>query len=196
MKYLKARIYNEEIIKKSRFITVLLPFTNQTEIPSLLEEIKKEYPKATHYCTAAIWGDNGEYSSSNDDGEPSGTAGIPMLESLKASGATQLYAIIIRYYGGIKLGASGLIRAYRSGVTKALKLASFYKIINLSKFKITFDYDKTNEINYLLNEEIIIDKKFLDKVYYEIALKDENKIKKLNRYLINYENLGVHQVII
>ena len=196
MKYLKTRINYEEVIRKSRFITVLLPFNNQSEFSSLIEQIKKEYPKATHYCTAVIWGDNAEYASSNDDGEPSGTAGIPMLEALKSSGATNLCAIVIRYYGGVKLGASGLIRSYRSGVTKALKLAEFYKIKYLFKYRIYFEYDKTNEINYLLSEEIIIERKFLDKVCYEIALNEETKINDFTHHLISYEYLGRHKVII
>ena len=112
-------IKKEFVIKNSRFITVLIKINDQEEIKKHLEHIKKEYPRATHYCYAYKLGNT--IKKASDDKEPSGTAGIPMLNVLEKEDITNILAVTIRYFGGIKLGAGGLIRAYSKSVKETLK---------------------------------------------------------------------------
>ena len=114
------KIYtNEIIIKNSRFITILFPI-NSDNITELINKVKIDYPKATHYCYSYILEN---HQKASDDGEPGGTAGMPMLNVLKMQGLTNIIAIVTRYFGGIKLGAGGLTRAYSQSVAETLKLA-------------------------------------------------------------------------
>ncbi|MGV3082257.1 YigZ family protein [Streptococcus dysgalactiae] len=108
----------EEEIKKSRFICQIKRITTEEEGKAFITAIKKEHYKANHSCSAMIIGDKSQIKRSSDDGEPSGTAGIPMLSVLEKQGLTNLVVVVTRYFGGIKLGTGGLIRAY-SGVTAA-----------------------------------------------------------------------------
>ncbi|BAM61639.1 YigZ family protein [Streptococcus dysgalactiae] len=108
----------EEEIKKSRFICQIKRITTEEEGKAFIIAIKKEHYKANHSCSAMIIGDKSQIKRSSDDGEPSGTAGIPMLSVLEKQGLTNLVVVVTRYFGGIKLGTGGLIRAY-SGVTAA-----------------------------------------------------------------------------
>lgn len=119
-KTIKAPAEAEYIIKKSRFIGRVFPVESLEEAQNIIDEIKKKYWDATHNCSACITGTAGEYSRCSDDGEPQGTAGVPMLEALKMSGLTNVLCIVTRYFGGIKLGAGGLVRAYVKGVSEAL----------------------------------------------------------------------------
>ena len=113
------------IIKNSRFITQIYKINNEDEVKKHLEEAKEKYKDATHYCYAYII-DN--IKKSSDDGEPSGTAGIPILKVLEANNLTNILTIVIRYFGGIKLGANGLIRAYTKSTSNALKEVSLKEI--------------------------------------------------------------------
>ncbi len=111
----------EENIKKSRFICHLKRVETEEEGRAYIAQIKKEHYKANHSCSAMIIGEKGEIKRSSDDGEPSGTAGVPMLTVLEKQGLTNVVAVVTRYFGGIKLGAGGLIRAYAGSVTNATK---------------------------------------------------------------------------
>lgn len=110
----------EIIIKKSRFICTLKRIENETEATDFIHSVKKEHYKANHNCSAYILRTVPEISRSSDDGEPSGTAGIPMLEVLHKNNLTNVVAVTTRYFGGTKLGAGGLIRAYASSISEAL----------------------------------------------------------------------------
>lgn len=194
MKYLKERVVTEIIIKKSRFINVLIPISEESEILLNLTDLKKEYPKATHYCYAYILGPNGQFGGSNDDGEPAGTAGVPILEVLRHNEVTNILAVVIRYFGGIKLGAGGLIRAYSGGAADAIKVGSFYQNIKAQKYIIHFNYDQINDVEYLLKDYLILDRVYESNVSFTIAVKKENdfesikhhfsKIKKLEEILL------------
>lgn len=116
---IKENGVHEIEIKKSRFITHMFRVNDETEAKAYLAEIKKEHYKATHSCSAYLIGAKNEIQRANDDGEPSGTAGVPMLESLKLMALQNVIAITTRYFGGIKLGAGGLIRAYSNSVSEA-----------------------------------------------------------------------------
>lgn len=185
MKHLKAHVTNEIIIKKSRFITHLFPLTNEEEISVILSSLRKQYPKATHYCTAYMLGNNGQFGGSNDDGEPAGTAGIPMLEVLKFNNLTNVLAVVIRYYGGIQLGAGGLIRAYSNSVSQAVKLGAYFKYLTATKYEVHFNYDQINEIEYLLSNYVIISREFQTHVIFTIAVTNNNNFDEIKHHFFD-----------
>lgn len=168
MNTIKENSKGELIIKNSRFITILYKITDKSEIDKLLQEVKKEYPKANHYCYAYKIGE--DIKKSSDDKEPSGTAGAPMLNILEKENITNVLAITIRYFGGIKLGASGLIRAYAKSVKEALNLTAKIELLPAFKIKITFPYEKENEIKKEIEEKNILKKRYLDKITYEAII--------------------------
>lgn len=111
-------------IQRSRFITRLVPVSNETAARDEIAAVKQEHPKARHHCTAFVIGPQSEIQRSNDDGEPAGTAGAPMLEALIQAELSDVVAIVTRYFGGILLGAGGLTRAYRAAVAEATRAAT------------------------------------------------------------------------
>ncbi|PRB03209.1 YigZ family protein [Microbacterium sp. MYb64] len=115
-----APVTRELVVKKSRFIAHLVPVRSATEADEVIGSIRRQYWDARHNCTAMVTGVTGDQARSSDDGEPSGTAGIPMLEVLRRRGLTDVVAVVTRYFGGVKLGAGGLIRAYSTAVSDAL----------------------------------------------------------------------------
>ncbi|MFW5913732.1 MAG: YigZ family protein, partial [Bacillota bacterium] len=123
MQSIKRPVTHETIIKHSRFIAFLAPVFTKAEADKFIASIKSEHPDANHHCFAYIVGDEGIVQKAEDDGEPSKTAGVPMLETLKKNTLTNIVAVVVRYFGGIKLGAGGLIRAYGKSVSDALEKA-------------------------------------------------------------------------
>lgn len=178
MYIIRNNIDDEQIIKNSRFITRLVKITKKDEVEDILNNVKKEYPKATHYCYAYIVND---YKKASDDGEPGGTAGMPILNVLEKEDMASVIAIVVRYFGGIKLGAGGLVRAYSSSVRDTLKKADKILLIEGVQIKITIPYDRQNELNYILKDSEIVDKTFTDKVTYIINCSKEMS-KKLHQY--------------
>ena len=178
MYIIRNNIDDEQIIKNSRFITRLVKITKKDEVEDILNNVKKEYPKATHYCYAYIVND---YKKASDDGEPGGTAGMPILNVLEKEDMTSVIAIVVSYFGGIKLGAGCLVRDYSSSVRDALKKADKILLIEGVQIKITIPYDKQNELNYILKDSEIVDKKFTDKVTYIINCSKEMS-EKLHQY--------------
>ena len=178
MYIIRNNIDDEQIIKNSRFITRLVKITKKDEVEDILNNVKKEHPKATHYCYAYIVND---YKKASDDGEPGGTAGMPILNVLEKEDMTSVIAIVVRYFGGIKLGAGGLVRAYSSSVRDTLKKADKILLIEGVQIKITIPYDRQNELNYILKDSEIVDKTFTDKVTYIINCSKEMS-KKLHQY--------------
>lgn len=178
MYIIRNNIDDEQIIKNSRFITRLVKITKKDEVEDILNNVKKEYPKATHYCYAYIVND---YKKASDDGEPGGTAGMPILNVLEKEDMTSVIAIVVRYFGGIKLGAGGLVRAYSSSVRDTLKKADKILLIEGVQIKITIPYDRQNELNYILKDSEIVEKTFTDKVTYIINCSKEMS-EKLHQY--------------
>ena len=113
-------VTRELVVKKSRFIAHLVPVRSVAEADEVIASVRRQYWDARHNCTAMVTGLTGDQARSSDDGEPSGTAGIPMLEVLRRRGLTDVVAVVTRYFGGVKLGAGGLIRAYSTAVSDAL----------------------------------------------------------------------------
>lgn len=174
------RLANEFIrnmeIEKSRFITYAKRVFSEEEAKSYLNEIKKMHPNATHHCYAFVIGSNHEQQRSNDDGEPSGTAGVPMLEALRLSGIHDCIVITVRYFGGIKLGAGGLVRAYSTSVSECLKEAPKVELCEMFEYEMSFGYEWINKLDYILQTKnaILLSKDYDVSVKYKFALNDRS----------------------
>ena len=178
MYIISNNIVDEQIIKNSKFITCLHSISRKDDVLNILDDIKKQYPKATHYCYAYIIND---YKKASDDGEPGGTAGMPILNVLEKEKMTSLVAIVVRYFGGIKLGTGGLVRAYSSSVRETLKKVDKILLIEGVQVEIIIPYEKQNELNYILKNSEIIDKNFTDKIKYTVNCSDDI-LEKLKIY--------------
>lgn len=145
------RYQNEIVINKSKFISIMVPISYDIEVKEILKELNKEFPKATHYCYA--YRVNGKEKSS-DDGEPAGTAGRPMLEFLINNELENILIVVIRYFGGIKLGAGGLLRAYVDGCRSVYNVSKIYRVERHQVYQIIVDYKYYDAIrNFLVHEE-------------------------------------------
>lgn len=183
MKSIQKEITSEIIINKSRFITILTNINDIDKVKEKLEEIKKKYKDATHYCYAYIINNHEKCS---DNGEPSGTAGMPILNVLKQNDLTNILCVVIRYFGGIKLGAGGLIRAYSTSASVALNKAIITNIVNGYNITIEFSYDNLKQIDYLL-KNIDIKKDYQTNITYNFNITEtkfnqiENELTKLSK---------------
>lgn len=168
MYHIQADTETEIIIKKSRFITYLHQVYDEAEAKAYIQAIKKMHPDADHHCYAFIIGEHDEIQRSNDDKEPSGTAGVPMLECLKNRKLQDILAVTVRYFGGIKLGAGGLIRAYSGSVSEAVNQAVLTEKQRLFKCSIAFPYDMLGKLDYFFRSEQIqiLDKQYEEEVTY------------------------------
>ena len=174
----KSIITNKEqeyITNKSKFIAKLYKVTNEKQIIDILDELKKEYKDSTHICYAYIIDNVKRF---NDDGEPGGTAGMPILNVLENNNLNYIFAVVIRYFGGIKLGAGGLIRAYSNSVSETLK-NNIKELEQSIRIEISFDYLNSKKIEFLL-KDVQKDKYFGNNVKYEfyIPIQTYNTIKK------------------
>lgn len=183
MKSIQKEITSEIIINKSKFITILTNINDIDKVKEKLEEIKKQYKDATHYCYAYIINNHERCS---DNGEPSGTAGMPILNVLKQNDLTNILCVVIRYFGGIKLGAGGLIRAYSTSASVALNKAIITNIVNGYNITIEFSYDNLKQIDYLL-KNIDIKKDYQTNITYNFNITEtkfnqiENELTKLSK---------------
>lgn len=173
----------EQIINRSRFICYLYPANTADEAAELLKQIKKRHYDATHHCYAYILGETGATAKNNDDGEPAGTAGAVIYEVLKKNELTNTLAIVVRYFGGIKLGAGGLIRAYGGTVAKAIETVNKIKIEKTISLTIEVDYAFYDQIEKNL-EPFQTEKIFSDKVIIKLKV-PENRNESLTRELTN-----------
>lgn len=138
--------------KGSKFFSFVFPVKDLTEVKSILDELKKKYYDATHHCYAYILGFEKETFRMNDDGEPSSTAGKPIYGQLQSKNLTNVLLVVIRYFGGTKLGVSGLIKAYKTAAAECLSAAMIVeKKVRLS-YKVMFPYEKMNAVMSLLKE--------------------------------------------
>ncbi|MCK0470265.1 YigZ family protein [Halalkalibacter sp. APA_J-10(15)] len=151
-KTVKETNSHEIIIQKSRFIAHLSRSENESEARQFIDRIKKEHWNATHNCSAYVIGERNEVQKANDDGEPSGTAGVPMLEVLKKRELKDTVVVVTRYFGGIKLGAGGLIRAYGSAVSEGLNNIGIVKRTLMSIIHTEIDYHWLGKVEHALRE--------------------------------------------
>ena len=167
----------QEEIKKSRFICHIKRVTTEDEAREFINTIKKEHYKATHNCSAFILGERSEMKRSSDDGEPSGTAGVPMLGVLENHQLTNVCAVVTRYFGGIKLGAGGLIRAYAGSVALAVKEIGSVHIKEQLGLRLTLSYSQYQELpNFLKAKQLQEqDTAFTDQVQTTIFVDKDDK---------------------
>ena len=166
----------EIVIEKSRFICTLKKVRSEAEAQEFIKTIKKEFWDATHNCSAYIVDDMAQRSS--DDGEPSGTAGLPMLEVLRKNKLTNTAAVVTRYFGGIKLGAGGLVRAYTNSVAEAVKATGIAQKVLVSKFSFIYDLNEVGKIlNILYQQQLfeIADVEYGLKAKVILKMKDSDK---------------------
>ena len=164
-------------IKKSEFISNLIPVKNEEQVEAVLEQIRKKHYKANHHCYAYIMGENSEQKKASDDGEPTGTAGKPILSVLENSGLTDVLGVVTRYFGGIKLGASGLTRAYSQATSECLKKSRLLKKIFCIEMIFECDYSFYGRLEtYLIQNNIFIkDKAFAEKITLTVCVPEKEK---------------------
>lgn len=147
---------HEIVIKKSRFITRLVHVTTTDEAEAAIAAVRKEFWDARHNCVALVVGPGGEQQRSSDDGEPSGTAGVPMLEVLRHRGLTDVVAVVTRYFGGVLLGAGGLVRAYSSSVSQALDAAMIVRREMRAEVAVAVSHADAGRLENVLREWAIV----------------------------------------
>lgn len=186
-KTIKQNYSREENIKKSRFICQLKRVTSEEEAREFITSIKKEHYKANHSCSAMIIGETSEIKRSSDDGEPSGTAGVPMLNVLEKQGITNVVAVVTRYFGGIKLGTGGLIRAYAGSVADTLKEVGVVAVKEQSGIEITLSYPQYQTYEHFLSQHQLeeINTQFSDQISTEIYA-DQDRIAMIQDQLIDF----------
>ena len=179
----------QEEIKKSRFICHAKRVYSEEEARDFITAIKKEHYKATHNCSAFIIGERSEIKRTSDDGEPSGTAGIPMLGVLENHNLTNVCVVVTRYFGGIKLGAGGLIRAYASSVALAVKEIGIIETKEQAGIAIQLSYAQYQEYSNFLKEHNLIelDTNFTDQVDTMIYVNKEEK-ENIKAALVEFFN--------
>lgn len=162
----RATFQKELEIKKSIFLATLIPVKNEEEAQEAIAKMKKEKRDATHNCSAYRIGTERIYENSSDDGEPQGTAGHPMLHVLQMNELTNTLAIVTRWFGGIKLGAGGLTRAYTQSLADAVKEADLVRYTPHEKYTVSFPYTTAGAFeNHIKGTDIIVkDRQFSDKV--------------------------------
>lgn len=177
-------LYRTEIeIKRSRFIASLSRADSESEARSFIAQIKKEYPTARHNCSAFLCLESGlAIARSSDDGEPAGTAGMPMLEVVKGSGVNNLAVVVTRYFGGIKLGTGGLVRAYSAAVQEVLAQTQKNQIKTLPTYELSLDYAEAGRLESFLETQNwqILERDWGEQVRLKIGveLADSAQVKK------------------
>ena len=165
----------EIVEKKSRFIATVCPVNSEEDAVEFIEKTKKKYWDARHNCHAFVIGERNEISRCSDDGEPSGTAGKPMLDVLLGNELHNVCVVVTRYFGGTLLGTGGLVRAYSKAVQEGLANSLIIQKVLGCKMKIYTDYNGIGKIQYIIakSEAITIGTEYTDRVCVEILIKKE-----------------------
>lgn len=197
--------YQYEIVeKKSRFICNIIPINDEEEAKDVLEDIKKKYYDARHNCFAYIVGLNNTIERYSDDGEPSGTAGLPILEVLRGNNLKNVLAVVTRYFGGTLLGTGGLVRAYSRSTKECLENSKIYTKELLEKVTLEIDYNFLGKVeNELHNSnQIVKDVIYTDKIKMTVMLKKEysegitKKLVEITNGQCNIESEGFYYEIV
>ena len=170
----------EEKIKYSRFISLIFRVTSKEEVNKYINEVKLKYPNATHYCYGYVIDQD---IKSSDDKEPSGTAGYPILNQITSNKLNQVLIVVVRYFGGVKLGVGPLTRAYAKVAREVITKDNIIELTKGYSINITFDYNNQKEVNYLLSNSKIINKVFDKEITYQ-ALVSKDTLNKLSKYNI------------
>lgn len=195
-KYMNSKNTNNEIvIKKSRFLTHIKRTVSEEEAKDFIDEIKKEHKAANHNCSAYIIGKSALIQKADDDGEPQGTAGVPILEVLKKEELYNVTVVVTRYFGGIKLGGGGLIRAYSQSASAAVVAAGKVIEVPVVPLTVSLDYTFTSKFEHFLGntEASIVSTDYTEKVTYLIHVKEKgaddivNTLKEITSNSFEYE---------
>lgn len=186
-KTIKTNGQSEDIIKKSRFICDIFRIQSEEEGKELLSSIKKAHAKANHSCSAMIIGEQSQIKRSSDDGEPSGTAGIPILSVLEKQELTQILVVVTRYFGGIKLGTGGLIRAYSSVAANAIKKLQIVEVKEQVGIQVTLTYSQYQSFPNFLQEHDLSEHEtsFSEHISTNLYC-DPDKKNELIEHLVNF----------
>ena len=200
IKTILNEVRNTIVIEKSKFLGYLYPCDSKEMANEILDELRKEHEFATHVCYAYIINDdNVLLYKSSDDGEPSQTAGAPILNVIKRNNLTNVLCVVVRYFGGIKLGAGGLVRAYSNSAIEVVNQASVVTLVDAYKGVFSFPYDKINFIDkyFETNNIEIVNKEYDLAVSYTVITYNADDVKNiLNKiaYLgVTYIDLGIIQ---
>ena len=178
--YLKEETTNTIVIEKSKFICYMKHIQTEQDFKNYLNLIKKKHYDADHVCSGFI---SNNIKRSNDDGEPSGTAGAPILNVLEKNNLNEMCALVVRYFGGVKLGAGGLIRAYSSSVSECIKAGTLIENIEYPKYSLSLSYELANKIeHYIKNNTILLNTKYDENITFQFALDDKNKLETIKEY--------------
>lgn len=180
---------HEIVIQKSRFIGYVRRTETEEEAQHFIQEIKKKHYDATHNCSAYLIGEHDQIQKANDDGEPSGTAGVPMLEVLKKMGLKDTAVVVTRYFGGIKLGAGGLIRAYGNATSEAIRHTGIVKRQLMKGFSVTADYGLLGKLENVLrqSEYILEDIHYSENVEFIVYVED-GKEENFTEWMVDLTN--------
>lgn len=192
---LSGETRTQKIIEKSKFITTSCHICGEEEAKAFISRICAEFGDATHNCFAYVADNCGNFIRFSDDGEPQGTAGMPMLETLKANKLCETAVVVTRYFGGIKLGAGGLVRAYSGSVAENLSAAQKVLYEMCSESRYSFDYSKTDAALRFFGERgaNVLSYEYSSEVNYTVAVKKSEE-EAFNGGLINSLNGRVHIV--
>jgi uncharacterized YigZ family protein len=147
-----ATVEHEIVVTKSRFVTTIAPVSSVADADRVIAEVRRRYWDARHHCTAMVTGVLGDQARSSDDGEPSGTAGVPMLEVLRRRGLTDVVAVVTRWFGGVKLGAGGLVRAYSASVSETLDRAALVHRRALTRVTVDVAHAEAGRLDNVLRD--------------------------------------------
>ena len=171
MKSIKETVITEFEISKSVFVNHLIPVTSVEQAKSELEELRKTYPDANHHCFCYIIGNNQNIQKYSDDGEPSKTAGMPMLEVLKKHDLTNVLNVSIRYFGGIKLGAGGLVRAYTKSASNGILNCKFTSLRIVYHVNVTIPFDFIGVVEkYIRDNHTLLNTTYDNQVHYSLNI--------------------------
>lgn len=180
-KTIKENVSAEIVEKKSKFIANLFYVETREEAEEIIKDINKKYHDAKHNCYAyRIYNETGVTEKSSDDGEPSGTAGAPMLNILSKNNLANVLVIVTRYFGGILLGTGGLVKAYSSATALALEKANIIEKNIAELYKIEIDYTDLNKFKYFANKNNIniLKEEYLINIELQVALQNEKILDK------------------
>lgn len=179
----------EEVIKKSRFICSVFRIKDENSAKKYIDKVSNDNKKANHNCFAYMVGDDDHIQRESDNGEPSGTAGVPILESLQMANIHNVCAVVTRYFGGIKLGAGGLIRAYSNVTTSAIHAAGLVQRVEQTCLKVVSPYKLHDSVTYFLREQgITIDHEEFGAKVDVYILVNNDKVEELSSKLTNHFN--------
>lgn len=181
-------VYKE---KKSQFLAFAYPVQTETEVKDRLQALRKKYYDARHHCYAYVLGENKATFRANDDGEPNHSAGDPILGQIRARNLTQVLVVVVRYFGGVKLGVGGLVQAYKAAASEALAQAEILEKVMTCPLQVQFDYIRLNEVMKVVKEyELeIVEQQFESTCFMRVQVRKKweeevkTKLEKLGQLL-------------